>query len=151
MSRPPTAEQRTISPLARNKYGAKRCEIDGYRFDSLAEGRRYEELRLLLLGGQIRSLVVHPRFALYAPVFGSDYQAPDADEAPLNLKLCEGEYGPRCWARRIGYYTADFAYEQAPKWQAVIEDVKGVRTRDYILRKKLIAATYGIEITEIQA
>ena len=47
---------------------------------------------------------------------------------------------------KIGRYTADFQYRQGGR--LVVEDVKGVRTRDYVLRKKLMRACYGIEIKE---
>ena len=46
----------------------------------------------------------------------------------------------------IGRYTADFMYYE--NGCTIVEDVKGVKTRDYILRKKLMKALYGIEIRE---
>lgn len=49
---------------------------------------------------------------------------------------------------KIGRYTADFLYCDPDKG-LVVEDTKGVRTRDYILRKKLMKAILGIEITEV--
>lgn len=48
---------------------------------------------------------------------------------------------------KIGRYTADFEYVE--NGQRVVEDAKGAaRSRDYILRKKLMLAIYGIEIKE---
>lgn len=47
----------------------------------------------------------------------------------------------------IGRYTADFMYRNS-EGERVVEDVKGVKTRDYVLRKKLMKAIYGIEIKE---
>lgn len=67
----------------RNKYRAKRCEIDGIKFDSQLEGRRYCELKLLEKAGCIRDLRVHPRFAL------------------------------KCGEVTIGHYEADFDYQDA--------------------------------------
>lgn len=49
---------------------------------------------------------------------------------------------------RIGRYTADFAYRNK-SGKLIVEDVKGVRTRDYVLRRKLMYALYGIDIVEI--
>lgn len=50
--------------------------------------------------------------------------------------------------QKIGRYTADFSYiDQSGIF--VVEDAKGVRTRDYILRKKLMRALYGIEVKEV--
>lgn len=50
---------------------------------------------------------------------------------------------------RIGKWIADFEYRRAG--ETVTEDVKGVRTPVYRLKKKLVEALYGIRITEIQA
>jgi len=48
----------------------------------------------------------------------------------------------------IGRYTADFEYMQDGK--LVVEDVKGVRTRDFVLRKKLMLALHGIDVKEVK-
>jgi len=45
-------------------------------------------------------------------------------------------------------YKADFRYMRDGK--QVIEDVKGMRTREYILKKKVIEALYNIEIVEVK-
>ncbi len=50
--------------------------------------------------------------------------------------------------QRIGFYKADFRYEVTATGERVIEDVKGVRTAVYRLKKKLVKALYGIEIIE---
>lgn len=52
--------------------------------------------------------------------------------------------------RLIGAYTDDFDYEEGGAF--VVEDVKatgGPRSRDYPLRKRLMAALYGIDIREV--
>ena len=146
--------------MAMNKYNAKPIAVDNIRFASKAEARRYEELRMLVLAGEIRDLVVHPGFALYVPSFTNDRPGPDCDEAPTRLRLCYGTYGPSCEARKVGMYHADFAYFTKDGW-GVVEDVKGgrvsksgkitrgTRTEAYRLRKKMVEASYGIKITEI--
>lgn len=139
-------------PVSANKFGARKVEVGGYTFASKAEARRYEELRMLVLAGEIRDLVVHPGFALYVPSFSSDRPGPDCDEAPVRLALCYGTYGPGCEARKIGMYHADFAYWTNGGW-GVVEDVKGgnaTRTEAYRLRKKMVEISYGIKITEVQ-
>lgn len=50
--------------MARNKYFAKKTEIDGIKFDSLKEGRRYQELLILQRAGHISDLECHPFFDL---------------------------------------------------------------------------------------
>lgn len=47
-----------------SKYHNKKTEIDGHTFDSLMEGERYRQLSLLLYGGYISKLEVHPRYPL---------------------------------------------------------------------------------------
>lgn len=125
-----------------NKYGAVPKQVDGYKFASGAEARRYEELRLQALAGEITDMTVHPRFPLYAPYIGQF----DVDMEDPRDELIFGSL----LVRRIGYYTADFAYHR--RGAAVVEDVKGgraTRTEAYRLRKRLVEATYGITITEV--
>lgn len=49
---------------------------------------------------------------------------------------------------RIGKYIADFKYLDQDG-NIIVEDVKGVKTPVYRLKKKLVKAIYGIEITEV--
>lgn len=56
------------APSKRNKFNAQRCEFNGLKFDSKAEMRRYGDLRLLELTGQISALEVQPVFELHAGV-----------------------------------------------------------------------------------
>ena len=100
----------------RNKYGAVKVIIDGIKFDSKAEGRRYKTLKLLERAGEITNLELQPRYDLI-----------------INEIKC-------------GFYKADFRYLQDN--ELVVEDVKGVKTPVYNLKKKLIKAIYGIEILE---
>jgi hypothetical protein len=44
-------------------------------------------------------------------------------------------------------YIADFVYERAGA--LVVEDVKGIRTADYIIKRKLMLQVHKIRITEI--
>ncbi len=47
---------------------------------------------------------------------------------------------------KVGFYKADFKYYQAGA--LVVEDVKGMKTPIYNLKKKMVKAIYGIEILE---
>ena len=100
-----------------HKYRAIAVEVDGHKFPSKAEARRYGELKLLERAGEIRQLELHPRYRLI--VNGID----------------------------CGYYEADAKYYQGDT--LVVEDTKGVRTETYNLKKKLVFAIYGINVTEI--
>jgi hypothetical protein len=99
-----------------NKYGNKKVEIDGYKFDSQAEARRYQELKLLEKAGEITNLELQPKFEL----------------VPKTLK------------RRAVTYTADFAYwgldDKDPVHTCVVEDVKSPATakdKTYIVKRNL--------------
>lgn len=53
----------------RSKYLNKRAEIDGRKFHSLSEAKRYQELKLLEHSGQISTLILQPRFPLFVEGF----------------------------------------------------------------------------------
>jgi hypothetical protein len=111
-----------------HKYGAIPTTIDGIRFASKKEAGRYLELRLLEKAGEIRGLELQPKFPLLVPVKGR-----------------MGVY------ETIGKYIADFRYRAGKDGLLVIEDVKstGTKTTVYRLKKRMVEAIYGIEITEV--
>ncbi len=98
--------------MRKHKYGAKGCVVDGIKFPSIKEGRRYRELKVLQAGGLITELQLQPSFRL----------------------IVEGKL--------ICIYRPDFRYLTAESPKPVIEDVKGYRTRDYIIKAKLFQALY---------
>ena len=100
------------------KYRNKRTETDGIWFDSKKEARRWGELKLMEKAGEILELKHHVRF----------------DITVNRTKVCG--------------YEADFVYRKAQGYELVVEDAKGCRTREYVLKKKLMKAVHGIEILE---
>ena len=46
-------------------------------------------------------------------------------------------------------YVADFVYHDAHTGELVVEDTKGVRTKDYVIKRKLMLSIYNIRIKEI--
>jgi hypothetical protein len=116
------------------KWGVAKPEwVDGIRFASKSEGRRYRELKLRERAGEIACLELQPEFPIEV------------------LNPANGE------AILCGVYRADFRYRQkeideggfSGRWRLVIEDVKGMRTPIYKLKKKLVEALYGIRIVEV--
>ena len=105
----------------RGKYNAKKTEVDGRVFASRAEARRYSELCLLEKNGNILDLECQPVFNI----------------SVNNKHICN--------------YIADFKYGifNGENIDWIIEDVKGVKTPVYRLKKKLVEAAYNITITEI--
>lgn len=108
-----------------SKYNSKKTVVDGQKFDSKKEARRYQELLLLEKAGEIKNLSRQVKFVLIPS---------QRDE---NGKVVERECS----------YKADFTYEEGIK--TVVEDVKGYRTKEYIIKRKLLLYQYGIRIREI--
>lgn len=109
----------------RHKYGARSVEVDGIKFDSQKEAIRYKELKLLERVGKISALELQPRFVLV-----EKYK----NGAGKNIRKME--------------YVADFRYIE--DGQVVIEDTKGFKTKDYLLKKKLFEKKfYPLVIREV--
>ena len=102
-----------------SKYNARRVTLDGHRFDSQREARRYEQLKALEAADKIAQLELQPRFELQAA------------------------FRYRGEAIRKIEYVADFKYLDFERGGLVVEDVKGMKTDVYRLKKKLFLAKYG--------
>jgi hypothetical protein len=63
--------------------------------------------------------------------------------------VCQPKYPIVVNGKKICDYIGDFAYLDGKG--LVLEDVKGMKTPAYRLKKKLVLACYGIEITEVSA
>lgn len=112
----------------RAKYAAIRTTIDGVVFDSKREAHRYGHLRYLEKAGDIARLELQPVFPLFVAPF-----------ARLDLAEIVG----------VGKYVADFRYLDQRTGEVIVEDVKGVRTATYKLKKRIVEALYGIAIREV--
>lgn len=95
------------------KYHNIKTRIDGILFDSKLEAKRYNELKLLQRSGEIEDLKLQPSFELQ-PSFKK------------NGKTI-----------RAITYKGDFSYYDKRKERIIVEDTKGMKTKDYILKKKL--------------
>lgn len=113
----------------RNKYGATKIHVNGETFDSYAEYKRYEELMLLKRVGEIEHLERQKKYELI-PV------QKDRKGAVIE---------------RSCTYVADFVYYDNRRKCRVVEDVKGVMTKEYIIKRKLMLYLLGIRIEEIGA
>lgn len=110
----------------RHKFGAKKVTIDGFTFDSTKEANRYVELRLLVKHGRISNLELQPFFK-----WRNYHRREDGVEI----------------VGRSERYTADFKYIEHGK--VVYEDVKGMRLTEYLRKKKIVEALFGVTIVEI--
>lgn len=115
-----TTEQAEPKPLPnkrKRKYRNVRVEYDGIKFDSKRECAHYQDLKILEAAGKISQLRVHPK----------DFQI------TINNK-------------RICRYEPDFIFYDEEQGRFRIQDVKGVLTELFKLKKKLVEATYDIEV-----
>ena len=55
---------RTYRSRSSSKYGNRKCKIDGYTFDSIKEGQRYAELKILLRENKIKDLELQKEYEL---------------------------------------------------------------------------------------
>lgn len=100
-----------------HKYRAVAVVIDGHRFPSTAEGRRYEQLKVMERAGAIWRLELQPRFELHA-------------------------IGENTEVVVVGEYVADFRYLERVRGvlRSVVEDVKGLALPLYKLKRKMFEA-----------
>ena len=108
------------------KFKNKKVEIDGYKFDSKAEARRYEELKELAATNVIKNLELQKRYRL-------------VPAQRIGGKLIE----------RAVDYVADFVY--LTPGGIVVEDVKSpyTITPAYIIKRKLMLYVHGIQVSEV--
>jgi hypothetical protein len=112
----------TFKKSKRGKYNQQGRHEDGHWFASKAEAERYLQLKQLRDQGKIEHLELQPSF-------------------PVQVK-----------GIAICTYRADFRYiiiSDGGWRQDVVEDVKGLPTPEYKLKKKLVEAIYQIPIHEI--
>lgn len=122
------------------KYNATKVTIDGHTFDSRKEANRYCELKLLEKGNVIRDLRLQVEFELLPNQYATEKRY-GKNGKPLKDKKVLLE-------RRV-VYRADFVYTLNETGETVVEDVKGVRLPEYILKRKMFLYKYGIPIHEI--
>lgn len=107
-----------------SKYGAKKTTVNGVKFDSKAEARRWVDLLLLQKSGAITELQRQVMFVLAPPV------------------RLRGEKRSKPELR----YCADFCYREARNYEYVVEDVKGVVTPVFRIKQHLMATVHGISV-----
>lgn len=108
-----------------NKYHNDKVSEDGIVFDSKAERRRYRELKLMEQAGEITNLRLQPEYELIP------------------------KYTKNGKTVRAVKYRADFLYRDR-QGHVIVEDVKGVKTDVYRLKKKIFEYKYpDLTIKEI--
>lgn len=106
------------------KYGNRKIVRDGIEFDSIKECQRYCELKLMQRAGVISDLQMQVSFEL------------------IPSQRVDGKV-----VERAVNYIADFVYQQ--NGLKVVEDTKGYKTPEYIIKRKLMLWVHGIRIREV--
>lgn len=125
-----------------NKYGNKKVIIDGLVFDSKREAKRYKALRDLEMFGFIRDLkrqVVFELIPVQREKSTRVYTKGRKKGQPIEGKVIE----------KAVTYIADFTYIDSSTGKMVVEDAKGMKTRDYVIKRKLMLYVHGIKIQEV--
>lgn len=124
-----------------NKYGNKKIEYCGEVFDSKRECYRYMDLKLLESCGSISDLkrqVVYELIPVQREKSTKVYKKGRKKGQPIEGKVIE----------KAVTYIADFVYTDNATGKEVVEDAKGMRTKDYIIKRKLMLYIHGIKIQE---
>lgn len=103
----------------KSKYGNSKTEVDGIIIDSKREAKRWKELRLMLKKGIIGMLARQVEFELN----------PGGTHSLI--------------------YKADATYMIMETGERVVEDAKGIRTKEYLKKKSLMQKVHGIKISEV--
>ena len=117
-----------------SKYGNKKVTVNGVTFDSKKELYRWGELCLMEAHGDIANLQRQIKYVLIPAQYEPDTIGKRG--GVKKGKLIERECS----------YIADFTYIE--NGRVVVEDVKGLRTPDYVIKRKLMLQEYGIRIKE---
>ena len=120
-----------------NKYGNHKVTYEGMTFDSKKELYRWIQLRTLEKAGKLSNLQRQKKFLLVPAQYEPDTVGPRGGK--IKGKLIEKE---------VAYY-ADFVYFDEETKEAVVEDAKGVRTPEYVIKRKLMLYLKGYRIREV--
>lgn len=105
----------------RSKYGNQPCTLDGHRFDSKAERDHYAVLKQLEMAGEIFDIELQRKFPLSIGGF----------------LICT--------------YISDFCYISRKDAKFHVVDCKGFRTKEFIIKAKMMKAILHIDVEEVRA
>jgi hypothetical protein len=103
-----------------SKYRNKKTTVDGIKFDSKREAQFYSSLKQLERAGQVSQIELQKRY-------------------PLSVN-----------GHAVCSYLADFAFHDAIQGRYRVVDIKGVLTKDFSIKRKLMRAIHGIEVEVIR-
>jgi hypothetical protein len=116
-----------------SKYHSKKIKVGDLVFDSKKEYNRYKELKILESKGIIKDLQRQVKFVLIP----AQYEEIKGPRGGIKKKTLE---------RECSYY-ADFTYIKDDEF--IVEDTKGLKLPDYIIKRKLMLYIHNIRIKEV--
>lgn len=122
--------------MKKRKYGNKKVERDGMIFDSQREADRWTYLCQLMDAGVITELDRQVTFELLP----AQYEL-------STVGVRGGKDRGKCIERSVKY-IADFVYKDQ-LGRKVVEDTKGYKTPEYVLKRKMMLYIHGIRIKEV--
>jgi predicted ATP-grasp superfamily ATP-dependent carboligase len=125
-----------------NKYGNKKVVYLGEVFDSKREMYRYMDLKLLETCGAISNLrrqVVYELIPAQGEKSTRVYKKGRKKGQPIEGKIIE----------KAVTYRADFTYTDANTNEVIVEDAKGFRTKEWVIKRKLMLYVHGIKVREV--
>lgn len=122
----------------RNKYGNKKVVIDDITFASRKEAKYYMYLKQREADGEISDLRLQVPYELVPAIW-----AEEVKQLKTKTKIVR-----KCIQKAV-HYVADFVYTDRATGDEVVVDTKGFRTKEYILKRKMMLAFKGISITEV--
>ena len=119
------------------KYKNRKVNIDGVQFDSMKEYWRFAELKKMQAEGKIIDLQRQVKYILLP-----------AQREPDTIGKRGGVKKGKLLEREVAYY-ADFVYRLADTGTLIVEDTKGMRTTEYIIKRKMMLYFHKIRIKEL--
>lgn len=133
-------ESMVLDMVYKKYHNIKTKTIDGIEFDSRKEARRWNELKLRERAKEIKDLQRQVKYVLIPAQYETiERYSKDGKRLKDGTKLIERECS----------YVADFVYTDLRTGKTVVEDTKGVKTKEYIIKRKLMLYFHKIRIKEI--
>lgn len=122
-----------------SKYHNKITYVDGIKFDSKREAEYYVIYKNLQRNGKIVNLQLQVPYELIPAVYKEEVK---------HLKT-KDKVVKKC-IQKATFYYADFVYDDPVTGMTHVVDIKGKRTKEYVLKKKMMLAFNNIEIEELR-
>lgn len=123
--------------LTRSKYRNNKITLGGETYDSMKEYYRYLDLVLMQQAGEIKELRRQVKYVLIP-----------AQREPDTIGSRGGRKKGKLIEREVAY-IADFVYIDTKTGETVVEDTKGMKTTEYIIKRKMMLYFHHIKIKEV--